>query len=126
MADEQITAWYRLYTEYMRSVEWQAQRQAAITRSGGRCQLCNSDSSLQVHHRTYERLGNEAPDDLTVLCGGCHEWFSRRFKPARTAAAKSAGGVEFVERSKAARTAWQARAMKHRSATAKKRRFRHG
>ena len=28
--------------------------------------------SLQVHHRTYERLGSEWDEDLEVLCEGCH------------------------------------------------------
>jgi 5-methylcytosine-specific restriction endonuclease McrA len=27
---------------------------------------------LQVHHRTYERLGHEQAGDLTALCANCH------------------------------------------------------
>jgi hypothetical protein len=27
---------------------------------------------LEVHHRTYERLGRERPEDLLVLCEKCH------------------------------------------------------
>lgn len=27
---------------------------------------------LQVHHRTYERIGNEGLDDLIVVCPRCH------------------------------------------------------
>lgn len=30
-------------------------------------------SRLHVHHRTYERLGEELPEDLVVLCEVCHE-----------------------------------------------------
>jgi hypothetical protein len=28
---------------------------------------------LEVHHRTYERLGDERDEDLEVLCTRCHE-----------------------------------------------------
>jgi 5-methylcytosine-specific restriction endonuclease McrA len=28
---------------------------------------------LEVHHRTYERRGNERDSDLAALCWGCHE-----------------------------------------------------
>jgi 5-methylcytosine-specific restriction endonuclease McrA len=28
--------------------------------------------SLQVHHITYARLGNELPSDLLVVCFDCH------------------------------------------------------
>jgi hypothetical protein len=33
-----------------------------------RGQLCNGRGVLQLHHRTYERVGDERLDDLTVLC----------------------------------------------------------
>jgi hypothetical protein len=63
------------YTEYLRSPEWKARRAAALAKAGHRCQLCNRAKRLQVHHRTYERIGQEAPSDLTVLCADCHEHF---------------------------------------------------
>lgn len=49
---------------------------AELLASGGRCRLCNEgglDVVLTMHHRTYERLGAELPDDLTCLCGVCHD-----------------------------------------------------
>jgi len=61
------------YAEYLLSSEWQARRQGALERAGHRCQLCYSKMRLEVHHRTYERLGHELPDDLVVLCDRCHE-----------------------------------------------------
>ena len=42
---------------------WHAQRH---------CQLCNSNSHLDVHHRTYKHFKHEDPEDLTVLCRVCH------------------------------------------------------
>jgi len=63
------------YREYLRSPQWQRKRKGALKRAGNRCQLCNSPARLQVHHRTYDRIGNEAPDDLIVLCSVCHKTF---------------------------------------------------
>jgi hypothetical protein len=63
------------YAQYLASPEWRKRRDEAIQRAEGRCQLCNSAQRLQVHHRTYERRGNERPMDLTVLCEGCHQHF---------------------------------------------------
>lgn len=28
---------------------------------------------LEVHHKTYERLGHERDEDLAALCWGCHD-----------------------------------------------------
>jgi hypothetical protein len=38
-----------------------------------RCERCGAKRTLEVHHRTYERLGRERDADLEVLCGDCHE-----------------------------------------------------
>lgn len=63
------------YAEYRKGEHWQRMRERALERAEWRCQLCNSATSLDVHHRTYERLGAERVADLTVLCRGCHEQF---------------------------------------------------
>ncbi len=63
------------YPEYLKTEWWQHQRQKALEACGRRCQVCNGDGQLDVHHRTYERLGAEAAGDLTVLCRACHYLF---------------------------------------------------
>lgn len=63
------------YAEYLRTPEWQEARRRALYRAGYRCQTCNGQGRLDVHHRTYERRGNERNSDLTVLCRPCHERF---------------------------------------------------
>lgn len=62
-------------TEYLKTEHWKQVRAMALANAGNRCQLCNNDRSLQVHHRTYERVGHEDLKDLTVLCGRCHRAF---------------------------------------------------
>lgn len=65
------------YSAYLQTPEWQARRAEALERARHRCQVCNSGGLLDVHHRTYERRGEERPEDLTVLCRRCHYLFHR-------------------------------------------------
>jgi hypothetical protein len=65
------------YQEYLRSDHWQTMRRLALDHAEHRCQLCYSPNRLEVHHRTYERLGAERLADLTVLCDACHQAFHR-------------------------------------------------
>ena len=61
------------YQAYLESSAWQDVRRLVIDRFGGRCATCNASDGLEVHHRTYERVGDERMDDLTLLCSQCHE-----------------------------------------------------
>lgn len=63
------------YDAYLNSAEWRKLRKRALRRAEQRCQLCNGEDDLHVHHRTYERVGEERITDLTVLCGWCHARF---------------------------------------------------
>jgi 5-methylcytosine-specific restriction endonuclease McrA len=68
------------YQAYILSDAWRAKADAAKKRAGYRCMLCNShrdEVQLECHHRTYERLGHEEPEDLTVLCADCHGLFEK-------------------------------------------------
>jgi 5-methylcytosine-specific restriction endonuclease McrA len=74
------------YATYLVSPQWRARARAAFQRAGHRCQVCNADrwfGPLNVHHRTYERLGDEAPGDLIVLCRHCHDLFHTHGKLAQ-------------------------------------------
>jgi len=60
------------YLDYLESPEWWRTRKAALARADYHCERCGSLTSLEVHHRTYHRLGDENDDDLEVLCSCCH------------------------------------------------------
>lgn len=69
------------YKQYLQSPEWQQRRKDQLRRANYRCQVCNySDTVLDVHHRTYERRGNENQRDLIVLCRNCHSIFHKQGK----------------------------------------------
>jgi len=71
------------YQEYLKTDHWQDCRKQAIKRAKHRCQLCNSRTKLNVHHRTYERRGHERDDDLITLCESCHSIFHQASKLAK-------------------------------------------
>lgn len=64
-----------VYKEYIVSETWKEKRKEALHFSDDRCQICYSCEDLEVHHRTYKRLGDEMLSDLTVLCDRCHNIF---------------------------------------------------
>lgn len=68
------------YYEYIKSTAWKEKADAAKERAGNRCQVCNKAGRLDAHHRTYERLGDELPEDITVLCRECHEVYEMNRK----------------------------------------------
>jgi hypothetical protein len=63
------------YRAYLRSDAWKERRSRAVERAGGRCAVCNARGPLEVHHRRYDRVGRELPEDLLVLCRDCHDVF---------------------------------------------------
>jgi 5-methylcytosine-specific restriction endonuclease McrA len=43
-----------------------------LLRARNKCELCGKRVPLDVHHRTYDRYGDELVDDLIALCRECH------------------------------------------------------
>lgn len=72
------------YDRYLETPHWQTFRRRALDeqlRTHGRnfCVNCPPGSptpkavDLHVHHLTYERLGREQLEDVTIICRACHE-----------------------------------------------------
>lgn len=94
--------WRRRYVEHLRSPKWKKLRQQTLARANGRCERCTKiPKRLEVHHLTYDRLGDERLTDLLALCNDpCHveadeererevEWLRQeRGEEARREAAK--------------------------------------
>jgi len=76
------------YGEYLKTAHWQSVRQEALKRFDHACAVCNwserlsSTGWLEVHHRTYERLGEERPADVIVLCDRHHRMFHGKLEAA--------------------------------------------
>ena len=61
------------YQEYLNSEGWKAKRAMILNMWGNRCAVCNEGGELHLHHRTYDRKGNEDPFDVIPLCKKHHE-----------------------------------------------------
>lgn len=86
---------FNRYAEYLRSPHWQETRSrfyagarvALMRKHFGRpvCQFCLcGDRQLELHHRTYARMGAERLSDLVLLCGDCHEKCHQTARRGRT------------------------------------------
>jgi 5-methylcytosine-specific restriction endonuclease McrA len=70
--------WHKAYEVYLRSHAWRAKRHAVLERADNHCERCDGGGGLfaaallEVHHWTYDHLGDERLDELEALCRDCH------------------------------------------------------
>jgi len=62
----------RKQNPYAGSKQWRCRRDEVIQRQRFRCWRCQREERLQVHHLTYDHLGDERPSELVALCITCH------------------------------------------------------
>lgn len=62
------------YKHYLKGPRWAAKRELWFNTFGKYCRACGTTRGpIQLHHMTYERLGNERLGDLVALCSNCHK-----------------------------------------------------
>lgn len=71
------------YRDYLKTSHWKQLRETMLVKCRNRCQLCNTDGPVHVHHRTYDRRGFEHLADLVVLCAACHAKFHNKLPKHR-------------------------------------------
>jgi hypothetical protein len=65
------------YKQYLASREWRVKRKEVIEVNNNICQRCASRPIENVHHLTYENIGDEDPVfDLMGVCHPCHEYLA--------------------------------------------------
>jgi 5-methylcytosine-specific restriction endonuclease McrA len=65
--------WRSHYEKHIRSARWRNTKAAIIKLREGRCEHCQRRTTdIELHHKTYERLGRERIADLELLCRTCH------------------------------------------------------
>ena len=74
--------WLRYYNAYLRTDEWKQKRRLVILRAQGICEGCRCERASEVHHLTYDHVGEEFLFELVALCDACHKRFhaSPRFQ----------------------------------------------
>lgn len=74
---------FKDYAEYIHSAIWKnfktkfmshSKRVKTMTKKYGRvvCESCHSADFINLHHRTYTRIGVERMGDVVILCRNCH------------------------------------------------------
>ena len=61
------------YDAYLASDAWGARRSIVLARARSICECCEYYSATQVHHKIYERIGQELDTDLMAVCNFCHD-----------------------------------------------------
>jgi len=74
---------FKKYGEYIKSDLWQQKRGRRLKKDEFRCVNCGSNVGLEVHHVSYDRLGDECVDDLRTLCAVCHARVTARSSSLR-------------------------------------------
>jgi hypothetical protein len=69
---------YGSYKEYLRSQHWFAFRKLYFAKSYNSHRCFCGLSTVQLHHRTYERLGNERFKDVIPLCANHHGFLHKK------------------------------------------------
>lgn len=65
--------WKAVYRTYLKSEAWAELRSKIHYDYEGRCDNCMTKSgAMHVHHKTYERVGDEEYYDLKLLGEKCH------------------------------------------------------
>ncbi len=70
---------YKDFEAYLAGPHWQSFRERALEEQRtwlqrNICECCGMEGvAFDVHHKTYERLGNELIEDCQVLCEQCHD-----------------------------------------------------
>jgi hypothetical protein len=69
--------WEDLYFRHVtrRSPRWTALCRLVMARCDRTCEGCGIRPAIQVHHMTYEHLGDEFLWELRGVCRECHERF---------------------------------------------------
>ena len=66
------------YEQYLTTEHWATVREERLIFAKHKCEICNSNDDLQVHHRTYDNIGNEQLTDLIALCKTCHKLYHKQ------------------------------------------------
>lgn len=68
LVSKEFWAWYNAY---LASAKWRDLRAKVMQRDRGVCQGCGA-TATQVHHLTYDNVGDEFLFELIAICDPCH------------------------------------------------------
>ncbi|MCX0396192.1 HNH endonuclease [Clostridium perfringens] len=60
------------YKSYLKSKHWKLKKDEYFSVYKKECAICKKNKKLNLHHKTYDNVGNELLEDLVLLCEECH------------------------------------------------------
>lgn len=69
------------YQIYLPSREWKERRKLVMLRAQGICEGCRLCPATDVHHLTYQNVGEEFLFQLVALCRPCHDRLHQQLFP---------------------------------------------
>ena len=66
-------SWWDEYSTYLKSDKWKRKKEKYFALYGKRCAICRSGMKVQIHHMSYQHMGNEPLSDLVALCAVHHK-----------------------------------------------------
>lgn len=60
------------YRDYIQSQRWMQRKRKYFETHEKKCKACKTSRRIELHHKTYNRLGQERDADLVPLCQLCH------------------------------------------------------
>ena len=67
--------WKETYGRYLASPAWKAKSRLVLLRAQGICEGCRLRPATEIHHTTYDHVGDEFLFELVALCRPCHDKF---------------------------------------------------
>lgn len=72
-ANQRLSDRKKFYHEYLKSDAWKDKRRLVIHKQGDICQGCLNAAIDDIHHLSYDNLGDELLFQLVGLCRNCHK-----------------------------------------------------
>lgn len=60
------------HKKYLKSGIWERKRDFLFKKRGLKCENCQKQEELHLHHKTYAKWGSEYQKHLEILCADCH------------------------------------------------------
>lgn len=64
---------WNTYNEYLKTNHWIKFKTQYAKTHPKVCNMCYGTKYIELHHITYERIGNESDTDVVWLCRKCHK-----------------------------------------------------
>lgn len=71
------------YRDALRSLHFRQVCRAVFKRANGICERCHKRPATDPHHKHYNTLGRERPEDLLAVCRPCHDILTREMEDER-------------------------------------------